>query len=326
MHLSIKYIGICLFFLIFGLTLGYFLEPILNKVDEPPSASDVRLKENYQFINPLLECAPDLKKSTQVKYLENKLKDYVAQQLGKKEASHISVYYRDLNNGPTIGINEKEPFVPASLVKLPLMIAYFKISEEMPGILNTKVKIPKTETNLQQNYEPNIPTIMDREYTLFELIERMIEYSDNVPFDFLASHIDPQKYIKIYNDFGISNIGTDKGENILTVKDYSAFFRILYNSSYLNEEQSEQALGILTKTTFKDGLVAGVPEGTIIAHKFGERGYQNSAEKQLHDCGIVYHQNGPYLLCVMTRGTDFQKLSSTIKEVSNEVYSFISLK
>ncbi|MDO8560151.1 MAG: serine hydrolase [bacterium] len=57
----------------------------------------------------------------------------------------------------------------------------------------------------------------------------------------------------------------------MSVKDYASFFRILYNASYLNREQSERALGLMTKTRFRDGIIAGVPAGRPVAHKFGER-------------------------------------------------------
>jgi hypothetical protein len=43
----------------------------------------------------------------------------------------------------------------------------------------------------------------------------------------------------------------------------------LFNASYLNRENSEKVLNLLTKTDFKDGLVAGVNDKNIaISHKF----------------------------------------------------------
>jgi hypothetical protein len=57
-----------------------------------------------------------------------------------------------------------------------------------------------------------------------------------------------------------------------------------------------------------------------VAHKFGERTGFAGGVKQLHDCGIVYYPKNPYLLCIMTRGTDFTKLESTIAAVSKMVY------
>jgi hypothetical protein len=52
----------------------------------------------------------------------------------------------------------------------------------------------------------------------------------------------------------------------------------------------------------------------------GERELQNGI-RQLHDCGIVYLESHPYLLCIMTRGYDFEKLSKIISMISSQVYS-----
>jgi len=59
----------------------------------------------------------------------------------------------------------------------------------------------------------------------------------------------------------------------------------------------------------------------MVASRFGERAHGPAGAKQLHDCGIVYCPRRPYLLCVMTRGDDFQELTGTIRDLSRLVYS-----
>lgn len=83
---------------------------------------------------------------------------------------------------------------------------------------------------------------------------------------------------------------------------------------------SKIALEILTQVDFRDGIVAGVPPGTVVAHKFGERRLAESDLVQLHECGIVYYPGQPYILCVMTRSRDLFKLTGVLKDVSGEVY------
>jgi beta-lactamase class A len=125
-------------------------------------------------------------------------------------------------------------------------------------------------------------------------------------------------------EIGVSFKGAEKSEDFISVKMYSSFFRLLYNSTYLNREMSEKGLEILSTTHFASGIPAGLPKGMMVAHKFGERGLANSQLKQLHDCGIVYFSKSPYLLCVMTRGDDFKKLSDIIKDVSSIVYKNVA--
>ena len=61
------------------------------------------------------------------------------------------------------------------------------------------------------------------------------------------------------------------------------------------------------------GLRAGVPDGTTVSEKFGERHIVDSStgtsQEELHDCGLVYAKSGTYFLCVMTRGSDFPTLA-----------------
>jgi hypothetical protein len=80
----------------------------------------------------------------------------------------------------------------------------------------------------------------------------------------------------------------------------------------------------MTRSTFKDGLVAGVPEGTIVAQKFGERSLETG--QQLHNCGIVYVPSQPYLLCVMTQGTNVASLRSVIRDISAITYRAVTNK
>jgi hypothetical protein len=87
---------------------------------------------------------------------------------------------------------------------------------------------------------------------------------------------------------------------------------------------SERALGLLSRVVFADGIVRGVPNQYAVAHKYGIRETGSSNERQLHDCGIVYYPEHPYLLCVMSRGTNFDKLSETIQAISEVVFSEVS--
>ena len=81
-------------------------------------------------------------------------------------------------------------------------------------------------------------------------------------------------------------------------------------------------LGLLSQSTFQQGLVAGLPAGIVVAHKFGERGYNNpTIPDQLHDCGIVYTKK-PYVICVMTQGTGYDAMAGIIAHISKMVYDY----
>jgi beta-lactamase class A len=276
----------------------------------------------YKFISPLLECqdvSPSSKNNMIV--LENKIKQYVSEIKSKKKANHISIYFRELNNGLWIGLGENEPYSPASLLKVPIMIAALKKAEKSPGFLEKRITY-KSHTTDTTN-----PNILDsliktgNNYTIENLIYRMIAFSDNEAKNLILENLDTETLDNTYLNLGIDVPGLRSPDDFMSVKEYASFFRVLYNATYLDKKMSEKALEILSKSTFKKGLPSGVPSNVVVAHKFGERGFADSNVKQLHDCGIIYKEGNPYILCVMTRGSDFDELTKVISGVSALVYS-----
>lgn len=273
---------------------------------------------NYIYINPLLDCADVKIDPFSYGSLTQDIKDLVNKNTKSGNIKSASIYFRDLSNGPWFGYNEEEQFSPASLMKVPLLIAYLKMSESDTELLNKKVNTGEASNLISQNILPDKSIKINTEYTIKELLEYMIRYSDNFAAETLLENVDPINLDNIYKDLSLKIPNWGNTENYMTVRDYSSFFRILYNASYLNRENSELALSILSESVFEEGLVAGLPEKTPISHKFGERVLENS--KQLHDCGIVYSEKGDYLICIMTRGQDFNKMKGFLREASSLVY------
>ncbi len=312
-----------------GLIIGAGFFSLLHSLDDTSSFIEVRKRGDYSFISPLVECDVNLiTQGSNLNSLQDAVEDFIKWKVDLEEITHASVYFRDLNNGPWFGINENDRFSPSSLIKVPLMIAYFKETERDPALLSQRVLISeKSDGEMEQNYLPEVSLTKGERVTIEELINHMIIYSDNYAYDLLLNHIDSTLVFSVYSDFDINMKlanQTDPYGNIISVKDYASFFRILYNSSYLDNTMSERTLSILSKSTFKKGIVAGVPSKVTVAHKFGERNYELKGEKQLHDCGIVYVPNRPYLICIMTRGKEFSKLEKTIAGISKIVYEGVT--
>lgn len=286
--------------------------------------SEVRGGGGYQYINPLLECDNySASKKTKIVLLENEVRNYVQQVVSSNRAILVSVYFRDLNNGPWMGINENENYSPASLLKVPVLIAVLKKAELTPGLLTSTMLYEQPVDQFGQNITDQQMIQPGNSYTVEDLLMRMIKHSDNEAKNLLFQLIGEEYFQKVINELGLYIPGMVT-EDFMSVRNYSSFFRVLYNATYLSKEMSEKALYILSNTSFAEGIVAGVPQGVTVSHKFGERGYRDTNIKQLHDCGIVYPKDrAPYLLCVMTRGTDFKEEGKIIAEISSMVYKSV---
>jgi beta-lactamase class A len=294
--------------------------PTVNRGEEIKVSRDYG--GDYKFTNPILDYEDVKMKETPFFYQSVQSKIKILE--GKYGLSFSSVYYRDLNNGQWIGANEKESFTLASLTKLPVFIALLKKAETEPAIMDKMVTVKESDlvNDVEQNFKPEKAVVVGETYSIRELAERMIEESDNTAMSILVDNIKDDYRRSVFEAVGVKFI--ESGDDVLMrVKDYAGFFRVLFNASYLSRASSEYALGILSKTKFDTGIVSGFPNGILVAHKFGERtNYINGllVNRQLHDCGIVYYPQKPYLLCVMTRGNNYENQEAFIKEISQYFY------
>ncbi|KND47844.1 MAG: Beta-lactamase [Parcubacteria bacterium C7867-006] len=277
---------------------------------------------NYTFINPLLAYNTPVSEVGRYHELEDKITGEISKMKSDGKVDDVSVYFRNLNTGQWVGINEDKEFNPASLYKLPIMVAYYKEAETNPGVLTLKVEY-KPSDGVPQDATP-VKYTFGNLYTVDELINDMIINSDNVAFNMLLRGVDRNGLKNVFDDLGISY---PNDVAYISPKDYAMFFRVLYNSTYLNREMSERALKLLSQTSFKSGLASSLPDTVFISHKFGIRTLNEGKPGQfseLHDCGIVYKKDNHYLICIFTKGKPDVSpafLAEAIEDISKIIYA-----
>lgn len=286
----------------------------------------------YEFIQPLLECE-DTSESWNRKYIpfEKELKEKIlAYQKSKNPNTHLSFYFRDLQNGPWFSNNYQEEFYPASLLKTPILIGYVKWAEWNPGILKEKILIEQL-VDYEQNYIPEKYAEVWKEYTVEQLLEIMTLYSDNNASSNLLAYLPESITEDVFSTLQVPSPKDKTAETYkLNVKEYASFFRILFNASYLSNAGSEATLNLLSRVSFSRGITGKIPKDIKVAHKFWERIYteelpDGTSKKlaQLHDCWIVYYPESPYLLCIMTRWDTLEQLSEMTQDISKMIYDTV---
>ena len=288
---------------------------------------DVReFNTKYHYINPLLACGDENFSGLQndaTNSLRNSLEELIQKKENESSVVDGAVYIRPFNGGPWLGINYETMFTPGSLLKVPLIMSVYKHAEREPGFLEKKIlfeggAVPAVE------YFSSIEIHPGQTYSVEDLVKAVLIDSDNNAAVLLTQLISHDELRDSYSQLGIEEpaFGEDYS---MTVRTYASFFRILYNATYIDHDASEHLLAVLGQATFDKGLVAGVPNGVVVAHKFGERQLQGQEGVQLHDCGIVYAKN-PYLICVMLRGSNLDTLAGVIAEISKKVYESVAAK
>ncbi len=292
----------------------------------------LRESSGFHFINPLLLCdANERLEFIEMKPLNDALERLVASEVRAGHINIASIYFRNLTSGDWVMVNETERYNPASLIKVPLLIAYLKLSEGHSSLLGESITVPTgPDPNIGQEIKPEQTITPGRTYPITELLNRMIVYSDNQAALVLYDHLNQNSLRDVYADLGVPFPDPKKKQafDFMTVNIYGRFFRVLYNGTYLWRSLSDQALRILSQSSFQGGLVAGLPKGITVAHKFGLLTLAKNGVpygRELHDCGIIYAPFHPYLLCVMTRGTaDLKQMEQAIGNISQFVYGVVT--
>jgi beta-lactamase class A len=254
----------------------------------------------------------------------NKVKKYSQQEINRNEIKDIAVYFRDLKNGSWFAINKDEKFSLASLMKVPLMIECLESAESRPALLRKRMLFTgDVDLTSQQNMKPQKFLEPGRSYSLDELMFRMIAYSDNNAMSMMVKEFPAEEMdtflARHYLDYEKAPDGY-----LMSLGMYTMFFDELYDQSFLNPGMSRKALSYLANEDFPQGMHAAVPGNVAVESKFGERvvkdGNGTTISTQLHEVGIVLADGHPFLLGIMTSGTDLTVLEKVIQDITREVY------
>jgi beta-lactamase class A len=98
----------------------------------------------------------------------------------------------------------------------------------------------------------------------------------------------------------------DKGlNNSTTARGLLTLFERIAHGTAVDPTSDAAMTEVLKGQKFNDGIPAGLPAGTAVAHKTG------TITRIHHDAGIVYAKR-PYVLVVLTRGFADEKASDLV--------------
>ncbi len=247
----------------------------------------------------------------------------------------IGVYYINLKNGESWGINEKEPFVAASSIKMSIaaelykrvakgdfkltdMIKYdsrpYPAGDMAPDIGEVKKSPNGAQFSVRRVAQLAI-TISDN--TATNMIIRKLGGIDNIALQLnKISGVVPYRTPASYIDY--------KGARIFERHRSSAFDLALYAqdlySLWKDSPKNYQPLiDDLEGTVFNFGIPQNLPKGVKVAHAIGS----NSLYKTENDVGIVF-AGDPFVICVTTEGNDQAAGRKAIAEISAIFYNYIS--
>ncbi len=148
----------------------------------------------------------------------------------------------------------------------------------------------------------------------------------NASANILFDNINKKALDQVYSDLGIDFKEDKVTTDYITVKQNALFYRVLYNATYLNREDSEKALKILSQSDIGLGAAKSLPKDVPVAHRHPpiQPGAQTNTQIQRGDCGIVYYPNHPYILCVMAQAKDENYIEGFLGHVGQIIYQDVA--
>ena len=251
------------------------------------------------------------------------------------EVVGVAVY--DLQSKQTLFINEKVSLHAASTMKLPVMMEIFRLVEDKKLRLTDPIEVKNKffsivdgseyRLNKTDDSDEEVYNRIGQKMTVLELVDHMITWSSNLATNLLIERVGPENIMKLMAELGANDIRVLRGvedskafragkNNTTTAYDLMVLLRAIAENKFKSKRACEKMVEILSAQHFNDGIPAGLPTATKVAHKTGE------ITKHKHDAGIVYPLDGkPYVIVVLTKGIESDKQSGKlIAEISRLVY------
>jgi len=230
-------------------------------------------------------------------------------------ADSFAIYFEYLPTGTSIGINEDTNFTAASLLKVPVVMAYLYKKESMGLTKDPTVEITAQEVN--KKFGTLYKKGAGYQINLKDAVSLALQKSDNTASLVLADNISDSDFEHVYEGLDIP-LALKGDSPIISAIQYTSVLKALYFASILNRDDSEAILHMLTRTDFHDMLPHGLPTNLPVAHKIG------LIDKQIYsDCGIVYVPNRPYALCMISK-SDRTIARERMSAISQVIYTYVA--
>jgi beta-lactamase class A len=218
------------------------------------------------------------------------------------EPGRVAVAVRDLATGYTSGINLDTVMPAASTIKVPVMVEVFNQMNE--GKFGLQTELTLLSRDKDWGWGDLADASPGTRYSVSNLLRAMIDESDNTATNMLIrlvgrDHINiTMKELGLHHTFLKHDVRTDteavRSALRTTPNDMVTLMDKLAHEELIDEWSSREMVEILTHQHHNGLLPAPLPPGTAIAHKTG------SLHDTLNDVGIVYHDQEPYAIAVMT--------------------------
>ncbi len=247
--------------------------------------------------------------------------------LAQRAPGQVALDVIDLGSGYSTGYDAGASMPAASTIKIPVMVEVFKQLAAGKFDLNRRVTLLGSDKDWGSGELCDAQA--GRSYSVSELLAKMIDISDNTATNMLIRLVGRHninvsmyslglEHTVLTNDIRTEGYGI-RYELRSSPHDLAVLLSRMARQRLVDEWSSQQMIAILTGQEHNSLIPEPLPANIVIAHKTG------TLHDTLNDVGIVYADNAPYVIAVMT--TDQPTLSAGrrfIRGVSKLAYHEMS--
>jgi beta-lactamase class A len=230
----------------------------------------------------------------------------------------------DLNTGYHMGVNASASMPAASTIKIPVMVEVFRQLQTGRFDLQHRVALRAGDKDFGSGELCDAPA--GSTYAVSTLLEKMIDISDNTATNMLIRLVGRHTINDSMNELGLEHThltddirtgGWDVRRQLRTSPaDLVRLLALMAQRRLVDEWSSNEMISILEQDQYNTLLPEPLPEDVLIAHKTG------SFFDTLNDAGIVYANDAPYVIAVMTTSLPSQNLGRAfIHTISRLAYT-----
>lgn len=252
-----------------------------------------------------------------------------------------AVAFIPMEGSDSLMIRPDAVFHAASTMKTPVMVELYRQAQTGELTMDDSVAIRNEFRSIVDGRTYSLSAgddsdtaaynMVGKKTTIRELLRRMITVSSNLATNILIERVNPGKVEKTLRSMGLNNMRVLRGvedqaafeaglNNVTTARDQALLYESIARMEAADSASCREMIDILSAQEFNEGIPAGLPAGTKVAHKTGWiRGVR-------HDGGIVMLPDGrSYVLVILTSGwTDDDQAVRTMAAVSRRVHEYIS--